>query len=166
MTNYSFAGSAPNVTSGTFEWDFGDGVTGSGSTTTHVYGADGTFRVTLKITSGSQQVTGSATVVVGSLTGTWVHGAGAEFSHTLVMVQQGTLVSGQWRHTGPTFDTLVPFHGDVSSPRTIRLFQDGDCQAVVTGDADADLTRIPTRGQFTSCTPTQSGALSLTFVRQ
>ena len=168
VTNYSFAGSAPNVTSGTFEWDFGDGVTGSGQTTAHVYGGDGTFRVTLKITSGSLQITGSATVMVGNVTGTWVHGANAEFTHTLFMVQQGTLVSGQWRHTGPGFNNLVPFHGDLSSPRTVRLTQDGECQAVVTGDADAGLTRIPTIGQFTggNCTPMQSGALTLTFVRQ
>ena len=174
VTNYSFAGSAPNVTSGTFEWDFGDGVTGSGQTTAHVYGADGTFRVTLKITSGSQQLTGSATVVVGDLTGTWIHGIGADVGEvTLFLVQQGPMVAGQWRHRdgGGHFNT-VPFHGTVSSPRIVQLFEDGECLDIANGAANEGLTQITAQTSRTSqlCngvagTPTPTGG-SLNLIRQ
>src|SRR5262245_12066604 len=139
VTNYSFAGSAPNLTQGTFGWDFGDGVTGSGATTTHVYGSDGSFRVTLTITAGSVQVMGSSTVIVGNVTSTWVHGAGFDPGEvTLSMVQQGTTVAGQWRHkSGNGLINTVPFHGTLSSPRNIQLVEDGECLAIVSGTGNA-----------------------------
>ncbi len=47
-----------------FAWDFGDGSTGSGVAPSHTYGADGTYDVTLTVTSvlGSDQDTQSFTV--------------------------------------------------------------------------------------------------------
>jgi len=35
-----------------YDWDFGDGTTGSGVTVSHTYGADGTYTVTLTVTDG------------------------------------------------------------------------------------------------------------------
>jgi len=37
-----------------FDWAFGDGVTGTGQTVTHRYAEDGTYHVTLKVTGGNQ----------------------------------------------------------------------------------------------------------------
>jgi trimeric autotransporter adhesin len=51
--NVSFDGSAssdPDGTVDSYAWDFGDGVTGDGRTAAHLYAADGTYQVTLKVT--------------------------------------------------------------------------------------------------------------------
>src|SRR2546422_153998 len=58
----SFTGSASGGTSPyTFSWNFGDGSTGTGSSTTHVYSTAGTFTVVLTLKdSGSPQQTGSS----------------------------------------------------------------------------------------------------------
>lgn len=48
-----FDGSGSTDSDGTiasYSWDFGDGNTGSGVTTSHLYGADGTYSVTLTVT--------------------------------------------------------------------------------------------------------------------
>ena len=36
-----------------YAWDFGDGTTGTGSTTSHTYGSDGTYTVRLTVTDGA-----------------------------------------------------------------------------------------------------------------
>jgi PKD repeat protein len=50
-----FNGSSSTVSNGTFQWDFGDGTTGSGVTTTHQYTRTGTFTVNLTVTSDNGQ---------------------------------------------------------------------------------------------------------------
>lgn len=68
----SFDGSSSNDPDGTlvaFEWDFGDGTTGSGQMPTHSYDLDGIYNVTLTVTddNGAQDsATTSATVGVGN----------------------------------------------------------------------------------------------------
>jgi len=48
-----------------YNWDFGDGSTATGQTTSHAYGRSGTFTVTLVVTDDTgQQGTSSATVTV------------------------------------------------------------------------------------------------------
>jgi len=58
----SFTGSASGGTAPyTFSWNFGDGSTGTGSSTTHVYSTVGTFTVVLTLKdSGSPQQTGAS----------------------------------------------------------------------------------------------------------
>ncbi len=59
--------SDPNGDALTYAWDFGDGATGTGATTSHMYAADGTYTITLTADDGnggsdssSQSVTVSA----------------------------------------------------------------------------------------------------------
>jgi PKD repeat protein len=63
----SFIGSqstaAPGRTIVKYDWNFGDGTTGGGATTSHVYGVAGTFTVTLIVTD-DQGNTGIATATV------------------------------------------------------------------------------------------------------
>ena len=56
--------SDPDRDSLTYSWDFGDGNTGSGEITTHVYNRAGNFSITLTVSdgTGSATATGSATV--------------------------------------------------------------------------------------------------------
>ena len=67
LTEYRFDGSRssdPDNDQLTYSWDFGDGGTGSGVNTTHVYASAGSYRVTLTVSDGKEQATssGSATV--------------------------------------------------------------------------------------------------------
>jgi PKD repeat protein len=50
----SFNGSSSRVSNGTYEWDFGDGQSGTGVATTHRYTSARTFTVTLKVTSDTR----------------------------------------------------------------------------------------------------------------
>ena len=59
----SFNGSASTVSNGTFAWDFGDGTTGTGVTTTHRYLRGGQFTVTLTVTSDSRQTSTSSRTI-------------------------------------------------------------------------------------------------------
>jgi PKD repeat protein len=61
----SFNASSSTVSNGTYAWDFGDGQTGTGVTTTYRYQRGGTFTVTLVVTSDSRQTsTSSRTITV------------------------------------------------------------------------------------------------------
>ena len=51
----SFNAAASSVTNGTYVWDFGDGQTGTGVSTTHRYQRGGTFTIVLTVTSDSKQ---------------------------------------------------------------------------------------------------------------
>lgn len=63
------ASSSPNETITSYAWDFGDGTTGSGRTTSHVFGAAQTYSVTLTVTNDrgrSASVTKTVTVAAAS----------------------------------------------------------------------------------------------------
>jgi len=62
----AFDGSSSGPDARTFSWDFGDGSTGSGASTTHTYAAAGNFTATLTVTnaSGVSSAPASAQVVV------------------------------------------------------------------------------------------------------
>ena len=64
----SFNGSSSTVNNGTFNWDFGDGQTGTGVTTTHRYTRGGTFTVTLTVTSDSRATSTSSRTITVSTT--------------------------------------------------------------------------------------------------
>src|SRR5262249_8493065 len=59
----------PNVPATSFTWDFGDGGTGTGATTTHAFSRASTFTVTLRATSDTgQAATTSRPVTVAAST--------------------------------------------------------------------------------------------------
>jgi PKD repeat protein len=61
--------SDPDGTIASYLWDFGDGSTGTGATTSHLYGTGGTFSVTLTVTDNggkTVQVSHQVTVTAGS----------------------------------------------------------------------------------------------------
>ncbi len=47
--SFDASGSSDNVAIVSYEWDFGDGTTGTGETTTHIYTDPGTYTVTLTV---------------------------------------------------------------------------------------------------------------------
>jgi len=69
----AFNGAASNDPDGTiasYAWNYGDGSTGTGVSTTHVYGASGTFQATLTVTDnrgGTNTATSAVTVTVPQL---------------------------------------------------------------------------------------------------
>jgi PKD repeat protein len=60
-----FNATSSTITDGTYEWDFGDGTSGSGLTTTHVYSSARTFTVTVVVRNArGQSASTSKTVTV------------------------------------------------------------------------------------------------------
>jgi PKD repeat protein len=59
----SFNASSSTVSNGTFAWDFGDGQTGTGVTTTHAYPRGGTFTITLTVTSDTRVTSTSSRII-------------------------------------------------------------------------------------------------------
>lgn len=49
---FEASGTDPDGDELTYEWDFGDGTTGEGSSTTHTYGSSGDYSVTLTVSDG------------------------------------------------------------------------------------------------------------------
>ena len=65
--SFSFDGSGSTISSGSiadYTWDFGDGSTGSGATSTHSYSSSGPYTVSLTVTDGvcTDQITQNITV--------------------------------------------------------------------------------------------------------
>ena len=64
---FDASGSSDNVGIVSYEWDFGDGTTGTGETTTHIYADLGTHTVTLTVSDAAGNTdTDSLTVTVGA----------------------------------------------------------------------------------------------------
>jgi hypothetical protein len=61
---FSVAATSSNGGSLTYAWDFGDAVSGTGDSTTHVYAAAGVFTVVLTVSNGTQSITGTLSVAV------------------------------------------------------------------------------------------------------
>jgi PKD domain-containing protein len=79
VTVVTFEASRDASPQATYSWNFGDGATATGLTTTHVYDREGTFSIALTVSNGSASATARGSVTARSLTGVWtpaVHFAG------------------------------------------------------------------------------------------
>jgi PKD repeat protein len=146
-TNVSFDGSGsrdPNNDPLTYSWDFGDGSTGTGQRTTHVYNTAGAFNVTLTVSDGKKSATATGTVTVRNLTGTWTGdlsdlNRGVFFTWNLT--QSGSSVSGTYSDFVNGSGTAT---GRVSAARSVAFTTNltGFRPGSWTGTLNSDGTRI------------------------
>lgn len=133
----------------TYQWTFGDGATGTGATTTHVFTRTGSLVVTLAVNDGLKTTSVSRTVVVGDLTGSWLPTSTMIMGETRLDVQQ----SGSRVNVTPYFgaDRGGPDGSSpgVFDPRRVRLvyheFTTGavfSCTMTVEGPVDDALGTI------------------------
>jgi PKD repeat protein len=122
----SFAFSAqatdPDGDALTFNWDFGDSSTGTGQNASKVYNNAGNFTATVTASDGEESSTGSASVTVRGMAGTW-RGAiqvSPDFPFTLTLSQNGTNVTGSFRDDLGIFPPGT-VAGTVSGPNQVRL---------------------------------------------
>jgi PKD repeat protein len=58
------SGSSPADRITAYQWDFGDGQTGTGAVITHTYATSGTYTLTLTVSDGVTQATDTATATI------------------------------------------------------------------------------------------------------
>src|SRR6185436_14433315 len=119
-TSISFSAQAsdPNNDTLTYDWNFGDGSTGSGASVTKTYATAGTMAVsvTAKDPKGLS-ATGNTSVNIRSLTGSWtVSILGTNFGQAN-LTQSGTAVTGNTVLAGDSFS----ISGTVRAPLGVTL---------------------------------------------
>ena len=77
---FSAAGSSDNVGVVSYEWDFGDGTTGTGLTSTHTYETEGNYTVSLTVTDAAGN-SNAVTIVI-----TVEEAAAAEFPYWIIIL--------------------------------------------------------------------------------
>jgi len=125
VTNFTFTSqgaSDPENAALTYTWNFGDGATGSGATSAHVYNSAGTFNATLTVSDGAHQVTAAGhEVTTGDVNGTWVNfdpAVGGARIRRVSFQRSGAQLSGTYR------TNLAPGHtgsvnGSMTSPNNL-----------------------------------------------
>jgi hypothetical protein len=130
----------------TLTWDFGDGGTATGATTSHSYTRTGAFTVTLTVSDAKHKVTApTATVNVKSLTATWRGPlrSSTTFNTVVPLTHSGTSLTGSYTdQTGGSGSTVTgsvdPATGAVTFTVTIPGFQ----PFTFTGAVDADVNNL------------------------
>jgi len=133
---FSATGSDPEGDPLTFAWDFGDGQSGSGLTTQHVFVSAGTMRVVLTVRdSKGAQITATGNVTVRSITGVWVDVDPRfrwEFSHT------GSTFTGTMTASG-FGQVSAAQNATVSHPRNVSFRRVSSNPGFYTGDYSGTL---------------------------
>ncbi len=158
LTSFAFDGSASSDPDGdglTYSWDYGDGTTGMGVATNHIYASDGAFTVTLTVSDGKEQAMTTGSVSVNrDLSGTWTGSLMAlpEVTVSFVFTQDGASLGGTFVFTAPGLpDATGTFVGRIDSPNsfvcpcavTLTLtFSATFGPATFTGGVDATITSM------------------------
>lgn len=144
-TSISFTTTAsdPNGDSLTYSWDFGDGATGTGATTSHVYNAAGNFNVKVKVDDGNGGTAESnLTITVRSLTGTWV-GNLFNLTTTLTFTQTGSSFTGTYQDNLLGVGTISATQLRTTTPRiTFTVNIPNFSPFTFTGDPSADANTL------------------------
>jgi PKD repeat protein len=143
------ASADPDGTVASYAWNFGDGATGSGATTSHTYTTDGTFPVTLTVTDDdgatttvSQSVSVAAPVIV----------AADAFNRTVASGLGSADTGGAWTTAnGSTRQSVAP------GAATLRLDAAGNLTGSYLGAVSQTSADVLTTFSL-SAAPTGSGA--------
>ena len=123
----------------TVGWNLGDGAVATGNSTVHVYANGGTMSAVGTATdSKGAQTTGSTTVTVGSMTGSWLGNVPTCGPFNLTLTQNGGTISGtfvmpsQWCNvpggstgkTDPAEPGTIDAQGNVQIRLKIGIFLD------------------------------------------
>jgi hypothetical protein len=140
---FSVQATDPDGDALTYTWNFGDGGSGSGASPTHVYQSTGTFSVTVTVSDGEKSATGSASVTVRALTGTWRGTLDNFFNSTVNITQNGSALSGSYSDQFGA-NTVGPVSGSVSGPNRVTFSVDPACCIPFTfsGTVDDAVNRI------------------------
>ena len=144
VTSMAFAAvgaNDPDSDTLTYAWDFGDGASGSGPNATHVYAHGDVYPVRLQV-SDPKGLTARAegTATIRGFSGTWAGtrteagfraaigqgfetaAASSSSNASLVLVQSGTSVSGQYKESSDLSDgSGLLTSGEVSAPRNFSF---------------------------------------------
>jgi len=168
-TAFTFAVEAADFDGGslTYAWEFGDGATTTSATPTHVYQSAGTYTVAVTVSDGRQSARSETSVIVFSLTGTWV-GASTSLSgvYTLETSQSGGSITGRSSlpYTAPGQPDVAI--GQVSNCTLSGTVRNGSPQVVLTQppcfipERNTLLTPIEYRLDLSSDGQTLSGVLT------
>jgi PKD repeat protein len=146
----ALASDDPDGTIVSYEWDFGDGVTGTGVTTGHTYAAADTYTVTLTVTDDDGATdTDSQQVTVTAPTGPPVLAADT-FERSVVNGFGTADLGGSWTTTGSTANYSVTGgagqHRSPSAGITTNSFLNGVSAGDVVATVDVSFSSAPTGG--------------------
>ena len=170
----SFNGASSTVSNGTYAWDFGDGQTGTGVTATHRYVRNGTFTVTLSVTSDTKATSTSSRTI--NVSGTLpANTATFTFSPTNPSINQDVIFTannggpGGGFPGGPAPGVTGVYAWDfgdggtaTSTPATHRYTRGGTYTVTLRVTTDAGLTATSSR-TVTVSTTLPAGSANFTF---
>lgn len=146
VTSIGFTANAvdPDGDSLTYTWDFGDGSTGSGQTTAHVYNNAGSFSAIVTVSDGKKSASGSGTATVRSISGTWAGNLGSNPNvfFTMSFSQGGSSFAGTYSDTISGVGTVTA--GRLTSPLQVAFTAQlpGFAPVNFTGALDPAMNRI------------------------
>jgi PKD repeat protein len=145
----SRAGNGHTLTN--FSWDFGDGTSGGGMTTTHVYSAAGSYTVLLTVVDESgQRATGAPTTLTigtGAPTATFTFIAAASPAHTVTLDARASTAKGS--ATISSYNWTFSDGSSASGPTVTKTFG-------ATGTISATLTVTDSLGRVGTSTQSVS----------
>jgi hypothetical protein len=157
--SFSASASDPDGDSLSFAWNFGDGATGTGATPTHTYTTSGAMNVSVDVSDGKKNATGTGSVTIRSMAGNWrgtLTASGLVFTTTLSLSQNGSAVTGSCNIGG----SACSISGSASSPNRVSMTVNfpGFAPGNLSGTTSADVNSVS--GTYTE--PGLTGSFSIT----